>query len=98
MMTSTGHKENYISLVKDGSNDGNIRQMRSTCQLRMVGDQDIALLNAFPTFGIPIFDLKSHGRLHGTQMHGNVWRIGDQSTILGKECTREIQSFLHERN
>lgn len=38
--------------------------------------------------------LKSDGLRHGTQMHWEVGRIGDQGTIRTKECTGEVQALL----
>lgn len=44
MVTSARHEENNISLVKDGRDDSDVRQMRPSGELRVVGHKNIALL------------------------------------------------------
>lgn len=46
-MPSRGHKKHDLALVEDRGDDGDVRQVAAACQLRVVADQHVALLNAF---------------------------------------------------
>lgn len=42
------HEEHDFAAVKNGCHDGDVRQVAAARQLRVIGDQDVALLQAFP--------------------------------------------------
>jgi len=47
VMPSGGHKEDNLALVEDRGDDSDVRQVAAPCQLGVVADQHVALLNAF---------------------------------------------------
>lgn len=59
---------------------------------RVVGQNHVPLGEPFPG---PHLEL--HGLLHGTQVHGNVRRVGDEAAVGAKQGAREIQTLLDVR-
>ncbi len=38
--------------------------------------------------------LKAHRLLHGTQMDGNVRRVGNETAVAAEQSAREVETFL----
>ena len=75
------------------SNDSDVRQMAAP-SCRVIGHDDITLMNII-TKGL---HLVLYGLLHGPQVHGYVWGVGNQTPVRAKKSTRKIQSLLESGN
>ena len=71
------------------SNDSDVRQMAApSCWV--IRHDDITLMHIV-TKGL---HLVLYGLLHGPQVNGYVWGVGNQTPIRAKKSTRKIQSLL----
>lgn len=83
VMSSRRYEENNLALSKDRSDDCDVRQVTSSSQLGMVGDQHITLGQV----RTPVAHLITDSFGHGTQMNGQVRCISDKAALGIEEGT-----------
>mmetsp|Transcript_22317 Transcript_22317/g.55289 ORF Transcript_22317/g.55289 Transcript_22317/m.55289 type:complete len:359 (-) Transcript_22317:2515-3591(-) len=80
VVTTAGYKEYYFTLVEHRSDCRDIWQMGSSGNLGVIGYKDVTFFDS--SLVCPVLDLVSDSCCHCPEMHGNVWSIGNQSTVL----------------
>ena len=93
VMGAAGGEEHQLAgrLIVNRRDDGDIGQVRAT-SIRIVGDEDIARLEARI-----VFDDPPHGFAHRTEMNRNVRCVHDQLAARRKDAAREVEPLLHVR-
>ena len=83
-----GEEEELAGRVVDGSNDGDVGQMRAA-GVGIVGREDVARLHVW----IGRDDLP-HGFFHRAEVDGNVGRVGHEPAVGREDGAAEVEPFL----
>jgi hypothetical protein len=90
MVTSRSDIKHRLALLKNGCNYSHVGQVSSASKGMIRKDY----LPFLPIFSI-LADLKPNCVLHATQVDRQMWRIGNQISILIKESTREVETLFN---
>lgn len=91
MVAAAGHPEQrpMVALAEDGSDDRNVWQV-TTAGSRVIRHQHIARSQIIARH----LNLVPHCLLHGAQVDGDVWCVGDQASIRAEQGTAKIEPFF----
>lgn len=95
VMATVRNVKNWLleSIRKHGRNYSQVWQMTATA-LRMIAQQDIATFQRLSLF-LSQLDLELDRLLHGTQVHWNVRRIGNQTAVRIEHGAAVIETFFY---
>ena len=74
-MVTPGRNEEYqLPVIEHWGDRSDVGQVRAACELRVVGDDNVALLERRAQ-RLGVLDLVLDGLRHGPKMHGKMWGV-----------------------